>query len=495
MSKRVKTTSQMYPSNESTIDNFTKAKRELLVDIPPIKLRPEAGEAKLIEKSIDFENIVSLDIESRYKKIKSSTKNQIIPLMVSYRTKDQKIDNNRAGLDLVFVIDVSGSMEGEKIKLVRETLLFIIDELHERDRVCLIKFDDVSTILTNLSPMTTELKVKFKEIIEKEIVSGNQTNIRIAIEDAYHVLLNRKNINDITSIFLLSDGQDNKGNKIEDFEKTMDEYDHLMKDKSMDYKINSFGYGYNHDEKVLGCISNYKQGSFYYIKKIKQIDEFFIECLGVLLSIFATKAEITVFLDNAKFNTKYGTKWDKQTTIGKGNISVGNLSAGIEKNFMAQIEIPPTSSLSGKVNFGQVVITFEVKDKSFIVKSDFVLEVTKSGNLGKINSKVEEHLIRVEAVELMKKTKEEFDNEDIDGDEARETIRKFKRNVKLNKHVSKEFYDILDGLLEVEICEEDKDFDQVEEILSDQGGCGGRRCFREENEVQRSLKFKRKIVI
>ncbi len=35
---------------------------------------------------------------------------------------------SRASVDIVAVIDKSGSMSGEKIKLVRETLLFVIDQ-------------------------------------------------------------------------------------------------------------------------------------------------------------------------------------------------------------------------------------------------------------------------------------------------------------------------------------------------------------------------------
>lgn len=35
-------------------------------------------------------------------------------------------------------IDISGSMSGDKIKMVRETLLFIIDELKDIDRLSLV---------------------------------------------------------------------------------------------------------------------------------------------------------------------------------------------------------------------------------------------------------------------------------------------------------------------------------------------------------------------
>lgn len=50
---------------------------------------------------------------------------------------------NRLPIDLVCVIDRSYSMVGEKIELVKKTLLYIIEDLlDEEDRISLIQFDD-----------------------------------------------------------------------------------------------------------------------------------------------------------------------------------------------------------------------------------------------------------------------------------------------------------------------------------------------------------------
>ncbi len=77
---------------------------------------------------------------------------------------------------MVFVIDVSGSMDGNKIKLVKDTLEFIIEELTDKDRVALITFNHNSKMLTNLNPMTRSNKRKYKWIINNIEADGN-TNI------------------------------------------------------------------------------------------------------------------------------------------------------------------------------------------------------------------------------------------------------------------------------------------------------------------------------
>ncbi len=60
------------------------------------------------------------------------------------------------------VIDVSGSMTGEKIRLVKETLLFLVDELKAQDRLSLIIFNDQVKVLKKLTKMSYTNKKAFK---------------------------------------------------------------------------------------------------------------------------------------------------------------------------------------------------------------------------------------------------------------------------------------------------------------------------------------------
>jgi len=58
------------------------------------------------------------------------------------QNNDKMIDENnnygRTPIDLVCVIDHSGSMGGEKIDLVRKTLKSIVELFGDNDRLCLI---------------------------------------------------------------------------------------------------------------------------------------------------------------------------------------------------------------------------------------------------------------------------------------------------------------------------------------------------------------------
>ena len=192
-------------SNTKFLD---KKSLELLTDIPIIKREKKEGKQN---QTKDLQKMITFKFETSYPNIQKKGVEQTLPLMATIQTDESESESERLGLDLVMIIDISGSMGGEKIKLVRETLLFIVDELKEIDRLSLVVFDNKVEILTNLMPVTEKSKTQFMKII-KNMDSRNSTDIRKGLLAGFEVLLNRREVNDVTSVFLLSDGQDNCGN-------------------------------------------------------------------------------------------------------------------------------------------------------------------------------------------------------------------------------------------------------------------------------------------
>ncbi len=108
----------------------------------------------------------------------------------------------------------------------------------------------------------------------------------------------------------------------------------------MNFRINSFGYGENHDEDLLSAISNSKNGSFYYIKKYDYIVDCFIESLGYLKSIFGRDATIEIKLFNQiKFKDNFGNNWE-DVQDDKARLNLNNIVSGFEKNYLSLINIP-----------------------------------------------------------------------------------------------------------------------------------------------------------
>jgi Ca-activated chloride channel family protein len=107
------------------------------------------------------------------------------------------------------VIDKSGSMQGQKIDLVIQSFTYLFELLGDNDRVAIITFNNHSQIVSHLLKTTAANKIKLLEMINSIQVSGS-TNIEAGIHLGLKILKQRKYINDQASIFLLSDGIDDR---------------------------------------------------------------------------------------------------------------------------------------------------------------------------------------------------------------------------------------------------------------------------------------------
>lgn len=79
------------------------------------------------------------------------------PSLYSDTATEQERDELHIPIDLICVVDQSGSMGGPKIALLRDTLNYIIDQMGALDRFALISFETSATDQSHgLKLMTNE---------------------------------------------------------------------------------------------------------------------------------------------------------------------------------------------------------------------------------------------------------------------------------------------------------------------------------------------------
>ena len=109
-------------------------------------------------------------------------------------------------VDLFVVMDISGSMRGDKITTARDSLLKFINKLDDRDRLRIDLFNDQITTLTPL----TALGDKRQQVLDS--VSGifeqSNTSLYDATLKAYEDLQTEGDPTHIRAIVILSDGED-----------------------------------------------------------------------------------------------------------------------------------------------------------------------------------------------------------------------------------------------------------------------------------------------
>ncbi|XP_010028022.3 E3 ubiquitin-protein ligase WAVH1 [Eucalyptus grandis] len=116
----------------------------------------------------------------------------------------------RAPIDLVTVLDVSASMSGEKLLMMKRAMRLVISSLGETDRLSIVAFSTTSKRLLPLKRMTMTGRRSARRIVDAIGCTGQAGLVNDALRKAAKVLEDRRERNPAATIVLLSDGQDQR---------------------------------------------------------------------------------------------------------------------------------------------------------------------------------------------------------------------------------------------------------------------------------------------
>jgi hypothetical protein len=140
---------------------------------------------------------------------KASCKECKKKVMLEITGGDYTID--RPGLDLVVVLDVGGSMWGEKMDQLKTAMVFVLRKLSPIDRLSVVTFSHVARKLCPLRQITEVSWLDLQSLIYKlEPRGGN--NIMDGLLTGLNVLAERK-VSDarVSGIMLMSNGHQSEG--------------------------------------------------------------------------------------------------------------------------------------------------------------------------------------------------------------------------------------------------------------------------------------------
>lgn len=83
----------------------------------------------------------------------------------------------------------------------------------------------------------------------------------------------------------MSDGLDDR------CEKNLEMLRSKIQSIPIQFSLNTFGYGEQHDAYLMNEIAGYKEGNFYYIEDIEKTDLYFADALGGLFSVVGNSLE------------------------------------------------------------------------------------------------------------------------------------------------------------------------------------------------------------
>ncbi len=178
--------------------------------------------------------------------------------------KYQINNNDIVPKNVIFVLDTSGSMSGEKIEQAKNALKFCLNNLNKSDYFNIITFNDsVETYkkgLLKVNDNNVRKALKFVEGLE----AGGGTNIDEALRNGLNL---DKNSNHTSTVLFLTDGQPTAG-----VTNTSAILDNLKKYNSEKAKIFVFGVGFDVNIQFLDKIATQQHGDSGYVRPEENIE-------------------------------------------------------------------------------------------------------------------------------------------------------------------------------------------------------------------------------
>ncbi|PON48676.1 Cdk-activating kinase assembly factor, partial [Parasponia andersonii] len=222
----------------------------------------------------------------------------------------------RAPIDLVTVVDVSSSMSGAKIQMLKRAMRLVISSLGSADRLSVVAFSGTSKRLLHLKRMTTAGRRSARRIVDALGTVGQGMSVSDALKKAAKVLEDRREKNPAAAIMLLSDS------------------DHHHSPSAVAVSSTRFSSGLEVPVHAVGFGDPYSEDAF-------------ARCVGGLLSVVVSDLRLQLdFLSGsapAEITAVYSLT-SRPAALGYGSVRLGDLYAEEERELLVELKAPSSSS-------------------------------------------------------------------------------------------------------------------------------------------------------
>lgn len=197
----------------------------------------------------------------------------------------------RMPVHLVYLVDVSGSMQGpDRLGLAKKSLKLLTETLKPGDTVALCTYAGNTRVV--LEPTGIEGKQKILAAIDK-LDAGGSTAMASGIDLAYGLASKTLVKGHVNRVVVLSDGDANVGNTSHDqLLKSIAQY----KDKGITLSTVGFGSG-NYQDTMMEQLADKGDGNYTYIDGDAQAKKVFVDEIDGLLQVVARDVKIQVEFD------------------------------------------------------------------------------------------------------------------------------------------------------------------------------------------------------
>ena len=212
--------------------------------------------------------------------------------LLTFTAPEAAGSRTRDPINVAFVIDRSGSMGGEKIRLAREAVAQALKTLRSSDRFSVVMYDDKIDVVVSSTDASAEAVRNAVTQVER-IEARGSTNLGGGWLKGCEEIAAHLRRAQISRCVLLTDGLANQG--ITDHGELARHAEEL---RARGITTTAIGLGADFDERLLETLAHAGGGHFYFIERAVQIADCLTSELGETLETVARDVVVSVRPDS-----------------------------------------------------------------------------------------------------------------------------------------------------------------------------------------------------
>jgi len=277
---------------------------------------------------------------------------------------DERFDpqsSEARNVDMVIVLDRSGSMKGRKINDARQAVLHLLSGLTAKDRFALVTYSDRVQQISGLKHVTADHGKQIEALVSG-LRAGGGTNLGDGLQTGINVMLAAHENGNARKLILISDGLANKG--ITDSTR-LGQMAGVAVGK--EFAVSTVGVGNDFNEQLMTTIADRGAGNYYYLENPLAFAEVFQKEFFYTRATVATNVSLLFPLEGGMSVVEaagYPITIQKNQAV----FYPGDLRAGQTRKLFLTLQVP--TGETGSFEIGGVKARYRFKGQTMETKLD-----------------------------------------------------------------------------------------------------------------------------
>lgn len=269
-------------------------------------------------------------------------------------------------VDMVIVLDRSGSMQGQKITDARRAVENLLTLLSPNDRFALISYSGDVCLHCALTPVTGEVQAQLGTMLE-EIRAGGGTNLGAGLQAGLQTLATAVDSGRPGRVILISDGLANQG--VTDLTALSQMAATAV---SREFSVSTVGVGDDFNERLMTALADHGTGTYHYLENPAAFAGVFEREFRSARAVTAGMVAVEMVLpDGVSLTHAAGYPIERQGHLAR--FYPGDLLAGQTRKLFLKLHLQPKRRQTYRID--RLAVTYRSDGKPCRVSMPDTLEI------------------------------------------------------------------------------------------------------------------------